>query len=353
MSITRPRAARSDATMQEPSTPSRARRLAGSVAAARQVGILLALVLLVVVVGVLEPSYWELSNLLTVLEQSSVTGILAVGVTFVIITAGIDLSFGSNLGVCAAGFGLMLEAEWPLAAAALVTLLVGTAGGLVNGWLTTMLKITPLIVTLGTLSVFSGLALLMTDGRTIFDLPVSLDAVVNSRFLGLPAAVVVLGVVTAVASFLLNRTTFGEYCIATGGNAEVARLAGIRVGRYVGAAYCVLGVLAGVAAILTVGRLGSADPQAGADLLLPVIAASVIGGASLSGGEGSVAGAVIGAVFISALQAGLTILVIPAFYQQITVGAVIILAVTIENLQRGDIGIGRRRSVKDGRVQPT
>ncbi|MFC0861629.1 ABC transporter permease [Sphaerimonospora cavernae] len=312
--------------------------------AARQAGILLALALLVVVVGLIQPSYWDPSNLVNVLEQASITGILAVGVTFVIITAGIDLSFGSNLGLCAAALGLTLEAGWPFAAAVLLTLLVGALAGLVNGVLTTTLKITPLIVTLGTLSIFSGIALLMTNGRTIFNIPTNLDAVVNSRFLGLPAAVVVLVVVTAIASFILNRTVFGEYCIATGGNAEVARLAGIRVGLYVGAAYCLLGVLAGLAAFLTVGRLGAADPQAGADLLLPVIAASVIGGASLSGGEGSVVGAVIGAVFISALQAGLTILVIPAFYQQITVGAVIILAVTIDKVQRGEITLGRARA---------
>lgn len=321
-----------------------AERLSKAAFATRQLGILVALILLVLIVGLLESSFWSPSNLVTVMEQAAVTGILAVGVTFVIVTAGIDLSFGSNLGMCAAAFGLMLSGGWPLPLAMLVTLLTGIVGGLINGVITTVLKITPLIVTLGTLSVFSGLGLLLTNGKTIFDLPNSLDAVINSRLLGIPAAVVVLVVVTAVASFLLNRTIFGEYCIATGGNAEVARLAGIRTGRYVAAAYCLLGALAGLAAILTVGRLSAADPQAGADLLLPVIAASVIGGASLAGGEGSVFGAVVGAVFISALTAGLTILTISAFFQQITVGVVIILAVTLDKLQRGEISLGRPRA---------
>lgn len=336
-----------DATATAAHATSAGARSSGALRAltgARQAGITIALVLLVVIVGLLEPSYWTGANLLTILQQAAVTGILAVGVTFVIITAGIDLSFGSTVGLAAATFGMTLQADWPLVLAVLIALAVGVVAGLVNGVITTALRITPLIVTLGTLSIYAGLALLLTDGRTIFSLPAVLDITVNARIFGVPVSVLVLVLVTGVASFVLNRTIFGEYCIATGGNPEVARLAGIRTNLYVAGAYVLLGLLAGLAAVLTVGRLGAADPQTGADLLLPVIAASVIGGASLSGGEGSVVGAVIGAVFISALQAGLTILVIPAFYQQITVGVVIILAVALDKLQRGELRLpGRSR----------
>lgn len=305
-------------------------------------GIVIAVLLMMVVFGLLEPRYFGADNLLTILDQSSVTGILAVGTTFVIITAGIDLSFGSTVGLAAATLGVLLQAGVSPYLAVLAAVVVGGAAGLVNGILTTVLKITPLIVTLGTLSVFAGLALLITGGKTVFTLPAEFTAIANARIAGFSLSVVSLAVVLAVAGFLLRRTTFGEYCIATGGNAEVARLVGIRVGAYVTGAYAVLGLLAGLAAVLTVGRLGAADPQAGADLLLPVIAAAVIGGASLAGGEGSVLGSVVGAIFISALQAGLTILVVPAFYQRLAVGTVIIFAVTLDGVQRGKLRFRRR-----------
>ena len=310
----------------------------------RQTGILTAMVIMIVGFGIAEPSYFTSDNLLTILEQSAVTGILAIGSTFVIITAGIDLSFGSTVGLSAATLGVLLEGGTSIALSMAAALIVGGLAGLFNGALTTALKITPLIVTLGTMSVFSGLALLVSDGKTIFALPASFIAWTNAHVLGLPLPVFVFLVSLVAGEFLLRRTVFGEYCIATGGNAEVARLAGIRVGWYVSGTYVGLGLLAGLAAILTVGRLGAADPQAGADLLLPVIAAAVIGGAKLSGGEGSVIGAAIGAVFISALQAGLTILVIPSFYQRLAVGTVIILAVALDKVQRGELQLIRRTS---------
>lgn len=319
-------------------TPS---RLFGSVVRWRQAGIFGALVLMALAFGLAESSYFTSRNLVLILEQSAVTAILAIGATFVIITAGIDLSFGSTVGLAAALLGVMLQAGAPVPAALLAAVALGGVAGLLNGVLTTVLKITPLIITLGTLSIYSGLALIVTGGDTIFELPADFTTALDTRIAGVPISVVTMLVVLAVCGFLLRRTTFGEYCIATGGNAEVARLAGIRIGWYITGAYVVLGLLAGLAAVLTVGRLGAADPQVGADLLLPVIAAAVIGGAKLSGGEGSVAGAVIGAVFISALQAGLTILVVPAFYQRVSIGSVIILAVAFDKVQSGELRLWR------------
>lgn len=322
------------------SVPART-RIVGTLLHFRQAGILTALIVLVIAFGIAQPDYLSVHNLLNILQQAAVTGILAVGVTFVIITAGIDLSFGSTLGLSAAALGLSLQSGYSLPVAMLIALGIGVACGILNGLLTTLLGITPLIVTLGTLSTYSGIALMLTGGKAIFTIPSGFEILITSTVAGVPLSVVVLVIVTAIASFVLNRTLFGEYCIATGGNIEVARLAGIRTGRYIGMAYAVLGALAGLGAILTVGRLGAADPQAGADLLLPVIAASVIGGASLRGGEGSVVGAVIGATLVSALQAGLTILAVSAFYQQIMIGIVIIMAVTIDRIQRGELRLRR------------
>lgn len=312
----------------------------------RQGGLAVVIVVMAVIFGVIQPSYFGIHNLLTILEQSSISGILAIGVTFVIITAGIDLSFGSALGLTGVVFGLLVVHGAPFLIGVLAAVIVGIAAGVLNGIVTTALKINPLIVTLGTMSIFSGIALLLTGGNTLFTLPPEVGTVVNSSIVGIPTIVLVFAVVTAVCTLVLSRTKFGEYCIATGGNAEVARLAGIRVGFYVGSAYALLGFLAGLAGVMTVGRLGAANPTSGADLLLPVIAASVIGGASLAGGEGSIIGAALGAIFLAALQAGLTILVISAFYQQIVIGAVIVLAVAFDQIQKGRLNLNvvhRRR----------
>lgn len=334
-----PSTAQLRATKPAESGPSLARRIFRW----REGGLLVALFATAATFGLVEPSYFNLVNLTTILEQASITGILALGVTFVIITAGIDLSFGSTLGLAAVTFGLLITGGVPLLLATLAAMAVGGAAGVFNGVLTTALKISPLIVTLGTMSIFSGLALLLTSGRTIFSLPAEVDVIVNAKVLGIPLLVIVFAALLAVSWFVLRRTRFGEYCIATGGSLEVARLAGIRTSFYIASAYAVLGVLAGLAGVLTVGRLGAADPLTGADLLLPVIAATVIGGASLAGGEGSMVGTALGAILISALQAGLTILVVPSFYQRLAVGTVIILAVTFDQIQKGRLKIRFRR----------
>lgn len=338
-----------DAMTTSPEAPTTARRptplaLASKALRWRQTGILAALFLMIIAFGIAEPSYLSARNLVTIIQQSAVTGIVAIGLTFVLITGGIDLSFGSIVGLAAAVLGVSLASGIPILVAVVLAVIVGGVAGLLNGVLITGLKITPLIITLGTLSIYAGLALLITGGATIFSLPPEFLDTMNMTIVGVPLSVVILFAVLAVSGFLLRQTTFGEYLIAIGGNAEVARLAGIRVGRYVAGAYALLGLLAGIAALVTVGRLGSADPQVGAGLLLPAIAATVIGGTKLSGGEGSVAGAVIGATFISALQAGLTILVITAFVQQLAIGTVIILAVTFDNVQRGELTLFRRSS---------
>jgi len=300
-----------------------------------QFGILIGLILIVVIFTALEPSYLSAANILTVLEQASVTAILTIGVTFIIITSGIDLSFGSILGFSAVIAGSLVLSGAGLIVAFVAALGVGLLCGLVNGLIITQLGVTPLIATLGSMSLISGFALILTGGRTLFGLPEAFVTTFGGDIAGVPIVVWVLVVVLFVSGFLLNRTKFGQYCIALGGSPETVRMAGINVAAYTTAAYAFSGLLAGLCGILTAGRLNSADPQVGADLLLPVIAAAILGGARLSGGRGSVIGAALGAIFISALQAGLTTLLIPAFYQRLAVGAAIILAVAFQTYRDG------------------
>lgn len=300
----------------------------------RQRGLLLAIVLLVVIFSVQTPVFLSSNNVLNILLQGSVTALLAIGQMFVIITSGIDLSIGSTLALGAMITGMLLVAGVPLPLAILAGLAVGAAAGTLNGFLATKLGITPFIVTLGTMSMFAGLAFLTTDGKILYSLPQGYLDAFAGRIVGIPVAVVVLAVVTIISMIVLKYTKFGEYIVAIGGNQEVAHLAGIKVSLYVTAAYAVAGTLAVLGGMLLVARLGSADPVVGTDLMLPAIAAAVMGGAALRGGEGSVGGAVLGALLIAALQNGLTLINVQAYYQQLALGAIILIALILDRVQR-------------------
>jgi ribose transport system permease protein len=301
--------------------------------AARQAGLLLVIVLLVVGFGAARPFFFSGDNLLNILLQAAVVGILALGQTFVLLTGGIDLSLGSTVAVTAVCAGLLSQSvSGPLAI--LGGLAVGGLCGAVNGVLITVTHITPFIVTLGTMSIYSGLALIIAGGQAVYGIPEGFQNVLAGGVAGVPIPVVLFVVLTALAALVLKYTRFGEYLIAIGGNAEVARLAGISVARQTAGAYVVSGVAAGLAGAILAARLGAADPTLGADLLLTAIAATVMGGTKLAGGEGSMVGAAFGAVLIATLTAGLTTLNVQAFYQQVAVGAAIILALLIDQLAK-------------------
>jgi ribose transport system permease protein len=177
-------------------------------------------------------------------------------------------------------------------------------------------------------------ALVISDGRPLYGLPAGFSEYFSSRLAGIPAPVVIMIVVAAVLAVVLRNSTLGEYALSIGGNEEATRLAGIHIPAYKVAVYTLSGTAAGLAGIIIAGRLGTADPTSGTDLLLPAIAAAVMGGASLLGGEASVLGAVVGAVVITALQTGLTLVGVTIFYQIIAVGAVIIIAVAVDQFTR-------------------
>lgn len=300
---------------------------------ARQGGLLLVIVAMVIGFGVAKPFFLEGNNLMNVLLQSAVVGILALGQTYVLLTGGIDLSIGSTVAVTAVCAGLFSQSV-PPGLAILGGVAIGALCGAVNGLLITITGITPFIVTLGTMSIYAGLALIIAGGQAVYGIPVGFENALAGGVAGVPIPIVLFVAFTVASALVLKYTLFGEYLIAIGGNAEVARLAGIAVGRHTATAYIVAGAAAGLAGAILTARLGAADPTLGADLLLVAIAATVMGGTRLAGGEGSMFGAAFGAILIATLTAGLTSLNVQAFYQQVAVGAAIILALLVDQVAR-------------------
>jgi ribose transport system permease protein len=300
-----------------------------------QLGIVVALIATVLVFTAIDRDFFSGYNFINIFLQSSITAILAIGETLVIITAGIDLSIGSALALSAVVGALLMKAGLPLPLAVLGSLLAGAMAGLLNGIIITLTGITPFVVTLGMMSIFSGLALIVSGGQTVYGLPQSFNDLFAGTIGPVPIPIIVALIVLIITAVIMRSTKLGEYMIAIGGAKEVARLAGINVMLYTAAAYVMASTLAAVAGMVTIARLGAADPILGQDLLLPAIAASVMGGADLMGGEGSMLGAVVGAVLIATLQAGLTFLNVQAFYQQVAIGVVIILALLFNRLQKG------------------
>ena len=300
-----------------------------------QLGIVVALIATVLVFTAIDRAFFSGYNLVNIFLQSSITAILAIAETLVIITAGIDLSIGSALALTAVVAGLLMKAGFGLPLAIFGSVLTGAAAGLLNGALVTLTGITPFVVTLGTMSIFSGLALIASGGQTVYGLPQAFNELLAGSAGAIPIPIIIALIVLVITSVIMRSTKLGEYMIAIGGAKEVARLAGINVMLYTAAAYVIASVLAAIAGLVTIARLGAADPILGQDLLLPAIAAAVMGGADLMGGEGSMLGAVVGALLIATLQAGLTFLNVQAFYQQVAIGVVIILALLFNRLQKG------------------
>ncbi|WOQ70056.1 ABC transporter permease [Microbacterium limosum] len=302
-------------------------------AAARGAGLVAVIIALFVAFGVASPSFVSGNNVIAILLQASVVGVLAIGQTYVLITGGIDLSIGSIVAVSAISAG-MFSLVVPPVLAILGGIAVGALAGLVNGLLITLTGITPFIITLGTMSIYSGLALIISGGRAIYEIPQGFKDILAGRIAGIPMPIIIVIVLTVASALILKFTTFGEYLIAVGGAAETARLAGIKVKTITAGSYVVSGAAAGLAGAILVARLGAADPTIGADLLLIAIAATVMGGTKLTGGEGSMFGALFGAILIATLTAGLTSLNVQAFYQQVAVGAAIIIALLIDQVAR-------------------
>jgi ribose transport system permease protein len=326
-----------------------------------QYGIVLVLVVLVVAMSVLSPIvrdgqqlFLTPRNLIQVLLQAAINCIIAVGMTYVITSGGIDLSVGSVVALCGvlaamvmrdvnsvSIFGLNLSLDGPIGAVMgfAVAIGIGTLCGLFNGILITTLNLSPFIATLGTMGVFRGIALVISEGRSIYGfdqefkdffagrIPISSD-------LELPVAVIIAVLIALIFWFFLTQTRLGKYTIAIGGNEETARVAGIPIRKYKIGIYALVGFLTGIAGALLLARLNSGDPTFGGLFELNAIAAVVMGGTRLSGGQGAIGGTIVGALIISLVQNAMNIFNVPSYWQQVVIGAVIVFAVVLDQYRK-------------------
>lgn len=305
------------------------------------------LMLIICILSALRPdTFLTTDNFLNVLRRSSVNGIIAVGMTAVIISAGIDLSVGSMMalsGMVGAWIMIFIGGSNPEGMTLVVGTLVGIATGfvcgLLNGVLITKLNLPPFIVTLGTMSSFRGISYVMNAGKP-YNVP-HYKYLNEGVVLGLPISVLIFAVIFIIGGFILKYTRLGRYTYAIGSNREAAFHAGVNVDSYLIRIYALTGLVVGIAAMITTSRAVSAQPTAGVTLELDIIAAVVIGGASLSGGRGTIIGTLVGTLLIGFLRNGCTLLGISTNVQLIVIGAIIIVAVAADQLARSKAAVGR------------
>ena len=273
-------------------------------------------------------------NLLSVFRQFSFIGIMAIGECLVIITGGIDLSVGSIFAFSGV-IGSLAMTSWGLGfiLGLIVGLVAGAGFGLINGLLITKLKLPPFIATLGTMSIARGLSYAVTKGYPVSDMPDAFKFIGQGHILGIPAPIILLIMVTIIIGIFLHLTITGRRIFAIGGNEEASRVSGISVKKEKILVYTLCGLLAGLAGLATAARLNVAQSTAGAGSEMDAIAAVIIGGASLSGGVGNVAGPILGAAIMGVLRNGLVLMSVSAYWQQTVIGIVIIVAVTIDKMR--------------------
>jgi ribose transport system permease protein len=283
----------------------------------RQLGTLIGLLIVTVIFLVLSPYFFTVTNLMNIAQQTSINAIIAVGMTFVIITAGIDLSVGSIMAFAGVVLAGVIQSGLPEPVAVLIGLFIGLICGLSNGLLISYGRLPPFIATLGMMSVARGAALLYTEGRPISGFSSSFRFLATGSILNIPTSVIIMIVIYIVAHVVLNRTKLGRYTYAIGGNEEAALLSGVKTKLIKTTVYGLSGLLSGFAAVILTARLNSAQPIAGIMYELDAIAAVVIGGTSLVGGEGKIIGTLIGALIMGVLRNGLNLLGVSSFVQQI------------------------------------
>lgn len=315
----------------EPPKPRRKIMTLGDVAG-RESGGLVVLLIAIVILTLASNDFLTGGNLSNLVRQVAIFAIIAIGQLFVILTAGIDLSVGSVVGLSGCVTAQLLVAGWPIIIAILVGILLGAIIGVINGLLVTRLKLPPFIATLGMLGIARGVVLVITDAKTIQGVPEGFQTIANGSILRIPNLLIIAVIVVLAAWFVLSRTVFGRYVYAVGSSPESARLAGVPVLTVMVAVYMISGLLAGLGGILLASRLGAGIPTAGTGFELNAIAACVIGGASLFGAKGSALGAATGALIMGVLNNGGNLLAINAFYLQIAIGVLIIVAVAFDQL---------------------
>jgi ribose/xylose/arabinose/galactoside ABC-type transport system permease subunit len=298
----------------------------------RKYGIFIGLIFICLVLSIVSPQFLTIPNLTIIVTQITINALLAFGVTFVIITGGIDLSLGSMVAVAGVLAAILAKnGDYPLILPIIAGLGAGLLMGAFNGFVVTKSKIAPFIVTLGTMTIARGLALIISKGRPVSNLSESFNYIGGGTFLGIPIPILILIVVFVLCTIILNKTILGRYIYAVGGNEQAARASGININQVKMTVYSLCGLLAGLASIILTARVTTGQPNAGAGFELDAIAAAVIGGTSTTGGKGTILGTLIGVLLIGVINNGLDLLNVTSYYQQVVMGTIIIGAVVLDS----------------------
>ncbi|MBC5649101.1 ABC transporter permease [Christensenella tenuis] len=304
-----------------------------------QLGIVIVLVALVVVIGISNSNFFSQENIINVLRSTSYIFIIGIAMTFVLITGGLDLSVGSVMAVGGILAALAATNGIPLIPSMLIGFAFGAAVGIVNGLLVVKLNIPSLIVTLGMMYVCDGLSLIITQGTPVYPLPDDFKQMGQGSVGIIPNVVVVAAVLAVIGAFVLKKTQYGRSVYAVGGNRETARLSGIDTNKVQISVYVLSGIAAALTGILMAGRLNSAQPSAGNNYELKVIAAAVIGGTSMFGGSGNILGTLIGALLMTVIENGMLLMKLSAYWQSLIVGVIMVFAVGLDQYRRKRLGL--------------
>lgn len=300
----------------------------------KESGIIIPTIIFIIFIQIINPVFLSFANVFNILRATGFTLITSIGMTFVLIAGGLDLSVGSVLAVGGIIAGLSMQAGMSIPVAILLGAISGLILGFLNGIVVVKFRIPPLIMTLGMLYMARGLVYILTKGVPIYPLGAPFQAIEQKEFLGIPTIVVISLALSVAAHVILTRTTFGREIYAIGGNKEAARLSGINIGRINILVYTITGFLAAITGVLMASRLGSAQPGAGNGYELTVIAAVIIGGTSTYGGAGTMLGTAIGAIFMNILSNSMTLMKVSVYWQNLVVGMILVLAVILDQYKR-------------------
>ena len=299
----------------------------------QSVGVLIGLLVLAVILSILTPLFLTIDNLLNVALQSATYILVATGMTFVVVTGGIDLSVGSIAALAGVVMALAMKAGVNPGISVFLGLIVGIVCGLLNGLLVAKANLPPFIVTLATMSVIRGLALILTGGIPIYGFPAAFRWLGTGRVGVIPVAALISLLIAALGGLIFKKTKIGHYATAIGDNEEATRLCGINVSKYKALVYVISGLTAAMAAVIITGRLNTAEPLAGYMIEMDAVAAVVMGGTSLAGGKGSILGTTLGALLMGVMRNGLNLMSVQSNYQQLAMGAIILIAVLLDKIR--------------------
>lgn len=278
-------------------------------------------------------NFFTMGNIQNIINQSAIIAVIAIGQSIIILTGGIDLSVGSIVGFVGIFGGLMIKGGVPIPLVILILIVTGTLIGVFNGAFVSYGKVPAFIVTLGSMQIIRGLTMMLNTGRPVSGFPAALRLVTNAKILGIPVSILYVFILYAIMITVMKKTRLGRWIYAIGGNANAAKLAGVKTNKIEMIAYGIGGLFASIGGILLLSRLSYADPNAGMGYELDAIAAVVIGGIALSGGKGKIGNTLVGALILGMLKCGLQVMNVPVYYQTVIIGVTIIAAVFLDKAQ--------------------